>query len=358
MDEPLAVTLSRVKESIQQYGSGASGAIFSNLAALVQRCGKLSAIAEARQAEDLILGSGLGGDRLLGNLVIQMYGRCGDVQGCRSALARIKSPNVFSWTILIEAFAQNGHLWEAVEVFEAMPERNVVSWTTMVKAFASYGEIERAKEIFEKTPGKNATTWNAMLAAFAENGQEGQAIEHFGRMNLEGSKPDSITFVIILNVSSRAAGFCSRAKVKILQTMIESAGFAADLKIGNGLIGLFGHCCPDEARRIFDEMPERDIVSWNSMLWVYASNSFADKARNFFDSMVAKDVVSWNTMIASYARQLGSGKNVMELFHLMCLSGKYTGESTRMDLEAMLSSGLLLLTRMESVGACGMLEEH
>lgn len=59
------------------------------------------------------------------------------------------------------------------------------------------------------------------------------------------------------------------------------------------------------ARRLFDEMPQRDVVSYNSMLSGYAlsrDGGELEEGRHLFDRMPLKDAVSWNTMISGYAR--------------------------------------------------------
>lgn len=57
------------------------------------------------------------------------------------------------------------------------------------------------------------------------------------------------------------------------------------------------------AGRLFDEMPERDVVTWNTMLAGYARGG-ADmaSARAVFDAMPERDVVSWNSMLDGYAQ--------------------------------------------------------
>lgn len=57
----------------------------------------------------------------------------------------------------------------------------------------------------------------------------------------------------------------------------------------------------DEARRLFDEMPERNVVSWNSMIAGLIKNGDLEGAREVFDQMLMKNVVSCNAMISGYA---------------------------------------------------------
>ncbi|KAM2821569.1 hypothetical protein COP1_037644 [Malus domestica] len=57
----------------------------------------------------------------------------------------------------------------------------------------------------------------------------------------------------------------------------------------------------DEARQLFDAMPERNVVSWNSMMAGLIKNGDLEGARQVFDQMPTKNVVSWNAMISGYA---------------------------------------------------------
>lgn len=74
-----------------------------------------------------------------------------------------------------------------------------------------------------------------------------------------------------------------------------------------------------KARKLFDEMPERDVVSWNLMISGYMSRQGGkaiEEARNLFYEMPERDCVSWNTMISGYAKN-GRIAQALELFNSM-----------------------------------------
>ncbi|XP_068638424.1 pentatricopeptide repeat-containing protein At5g15300-like [Aristolochia californica] len=54
------------------------------------------------------------------------------------------------------------------------------------------------------------------------------------------------------------------------------------------------------ALKLFDEMPAKDLVSWNVMISVYAKQGQMEKARKLFNLLPERDVVSWNAVIAGY----------------------------------------------------------
>uniref|UniRef100_A0A0E0L9L9 RWP-RK domain-containing protein n=1 Tax=Oryza punctata TaxID=4537 RepID=A0A0E0L9L9_ORYPU len=60
------------------------------------------------------------------------------------------------------------------------------------------------------------------------------------------------------------------------------------------------------AREFFDAMPVHDAVSWNTLLAAYSSSPRPDHlaaARRLFDEMPQRDVVTWNTLLGAYARR-------------------------------------------------------
>ncbi|KAF6172735.1 hypothetical protein GIB67_000793 [Kingdonia uniflora] len=70
-----------------------------------------------------------------------------------------------------------------------------------------------------------------------------------------------------------------------------------------------------KARQLFDQMPQRDVVSWNVMISGYVSCDI-EEGRFLFDQMGQRDLVSWNTMISGYARN-GRMREVLGLFDKM-----------------------------------------
>ncbi|WCJ40454.1 Pentatricopeptide repeat (PPR) superfamily protein [Euphorbia peplus] len=58
----------------------------------------------------------------------------------------------------------------------------------------------------------------------------------------------------------------------------------------------------EDAERIFQSMPERNVVSWNAMLSGYVRNGDLNNARKLFDEMPEKNVSSWNSIITGFSR--------------------------------------------------------
>ncbi|XVF24767.1 hypothetical protein REPUB_Repub13aG0155800 [Reevesia pubescens] len=57
-----------------------------------------------------------------------------------------------------------------------------------------------------------------------------------------------------------------------------------------------------EARKLFDQMPKMDVMSWNTILHGYAINGDVEGCERLFGEMPERNVFSWNGLIGGYAR--------------------------------------------------------
>ncbi|KAF8401778.1 hypothetical protein HHK36_012724 [Tetracentron sinense] len=57
-----------------------------------------------------------------------------------------------------------------------------------------------------------------------------------------------------------------------------------------------------EAEKLFSQMPDRNVVSWNTMISGYAQFNQIDSAFHLFERMPERNVVSWNTIVTALAQ--------------------------------------------------------
>ncbi|KAK0587520.1 hypothetical protein LWI29_024348 [Acer saccharum] len=72
-----------------------------------------------------------------------------------------------------------------------------------------------------------------------------------------------------------------------LHALILKSGLCVNLFVNNSLLGMYAKCGSiEDAAKVFENMPERTIVSWTSMISGYCNNGAADKAISIFSLML------------------------------------------------------------------------
>ncbi|KAJ0539067.1 putative tetratricopeptide-like helical domain superfamily [Helianthus annuus] len=83
------------------------------------------------------------------------------------------------------------------------------------------------------------------------------------------------------------------------------AGVASDVVVGTSTVSMYGKCCDViNARKMFDEMPVKNVVTWNAVISSYMRDGATETALCLFEKMSDRTAVSWIEMIAGYAKVL------------------------------------------------------
>nr|GEW59778.1 pentatricopeptide repeat-containing protein At3g62890-like [Tanacetum cinerariifolium] len=80
-------------------------------------------------------------------------------------------------------------------------------------------------------------------------------------------------------------------------------GFGLDVYVGNCLVNMYGvFGMVKDARKVFDEMCVRDLVSWNTVLAGYVVSGEVEEAKKVYEMMPEKNVIASNSMIVLFGR--------------------------------------------------------
>ncbi|KAK3159961.1 hypothetical protein QOZ80_1BG0053380 [Eleusine coracana subsp. coracana] len=127
--------------------------------------------------------------------------------------------------------------------------------------------------------------------------------------------------LVLLKAAARLPHL-SRALGPQLHSLLFRAGLAAsDAHVSASLVQVYCACGRTAAaRRVFDEMVERDLVAWNVMIAGYVKAGDLVCARELFDVMPERNVVSWTTVIGAYV-QMKQPEDAIEVFQRMQVDG-------------------------------------
>ncbi|KAH9805785.1 pentatricopeptide repeat-containing protein [Citrus sinensis] len=154
---------------------------------------------------------------------------------------------------------------------------------SLITMYARCGKLDSARKVFDEIRERDLVSWNSMISGYSKMGYAKEAVELFGRMREEEFLPDEITLVSVL-------GSCGDLGDLVLGKWVE--GFVVKNKMdlnfymGSALIDMYGKCgALVPARRVFDAMVNKDVVTWNAMITAYAQNGLSNEAIMLFNRM-------------------------------------------------------------------------
>ncbi|XP_077240053.1 pentatricopeptide repeat (PPR-like) superfamily protein [Tasmannia lanceolata] len=178
----------------------------------------------------------------------------------------------------------------------------------------SFSKIRYATTVFNRVARPNIFLWNSIIKGYCKKSLLINTIYLFKRMKLSDSSPDNFTFPSLLKAYSNESALREGSAI---HCAIVRLGLEKDIFVRTGLIDFYGKCREiDSARKLFDEMPERNVVSWTAMIAGYVNFGDLRAARKLFDEMPKRNIASWNAMIHGYA-QVGDLINARQLFDEM-----------------------------------------
>ncbi|CAA0834674.1 Pentatricopeptide repeat-containing protein [Striga hermonthica] len=171
--------------------------------------------------------------------------------------------------------------------------------------------IDYSQKIFTSIVNPNGFIWNKMLKAFVRVKRPHDSISMYKSMLKNNFLCiDNYTHPILIHGCS--VGFLNFEGQEVHSHAVKM-GFEADVYVVNNLINMYctsGHM--DDARKVFDESSQLDLVSWNSMLAGYVQWGNVDEAKLFYARMPERNVIASNSMIVL----LGKSGNVGEACRL------------------------------------------
>ncbi|CAL5410160.1 unnamed protein product [Camellia sinensis] len=188
------------------------------------------------------------------------------------------------YTALVDAYVKSGRVDYARRVFDMMLERNVICSTSMISGYMSQGCVEDAEYIFKKTLEKDVVVYNAMIEGYSKSLETAKkALEVFIDMLRLDFRPTISTFASIIGACSVLSAFEIGQQV---QAQIMKTELFTDIKMGSALVDMYAKCGRiEDARRVFDRMPERNVFSWTSIIDGYGKNGNPEEALELFFRM-------------------------------------------------------------------------
>ncbi|OAY78079.1 putative pentatricopeptide repeat-containing protein [Ananas comosus] len=280
-----------------------------------------------KQIHGLVVKANFGWNVFVNNSLLDFYSKCHCLGDAEALFDEMAERDNVSYNVMISGYAWNGCVREFLDLFREMqlmgfdrkacPFASLLSvagavpsvqmgrqihaqviitdsasddlvGNALIDMYSKCGMLDVAEMIFMKKHDKNTVSWTSIISGYIQNGYSEEALKLFCEMRRAGLNPDRATFSTILRASS---GLAMVSVGKQLHSYLIRFGYLSNVFSGSALLDTYAKCgCLDESHKIFQEMPERNIVSWNAMVAAYAQNGLGKKAIEIFEEMLRSGV--------------------------------------------------------------------
>ncbi|GAV76076.1 PPR domain-containing protein/PPR_2 domain-containing protein [Cephalotus follicularis] len=298
------------------------------LVSVLPACAELSSLRLGKSIHCYAIKNYIDSDISTGTALVSMYARCGFFFSALIIFNRIPCKDVVTWNALINAYAQYGYPYHAVEMFHKLQaseanadsktvvgllpacallndldlgscihgqtvkcgfESDCYVYNALIDMYAKCGSLSSAEFLFTRTEfNKDKISWNVIISGYMQNGHAREAISAYNQMKLEHFRPNIVTIVSILP----AMAYLSALREGMaIHACIIKMGYQSNTLVGNSLIDMYAKCGRlDYSENSFNEVCNKDTVSWNAMITGYAVHGQGDHAIALLSLMQEKHV--------------------------------------------------------------------
>ncbi|KAM7479931.1 hypothetical protein LguiA_028144 [Lonicera macranthoides] len=238
--------------------------------------------------------------------LVRGYAMCGEIVKARELFIMMPYRNDVSWAVMIAGYVSKEMYNDALKCFHDMladdnirPNEAVLvsvlsacshlgaldqgKWihiyidksgaaqssnisTALIDMYAKCGRIDCAKQVFDVTHKRDLLTWTSMISGLSMHGLGREALEIFFDMLAQGTKPDNITLVGVLNACSHSGKV--EDGLSIFHDMQRLWGIVPKLEHYGCLIDLLSRAGRlKSAFEAVKSMPMKpDVIIWRALL--------------------------------------------------------------------------------------------
>lgn len=318
--------------------------------------------------------------------LIHLYSRFGALDVAHKLFVDMPVRDVGSWNAMISGFCQNGNAAEALCILNSMKvkgvkmdtvtvssilpicaqsddiingelihlyvlkhglETDVFVSNALINMYSKFGRLQDAQRVFDHMEVRDLVSWNSIIAAYEQNNDPTTALRFFTGMQLVGIRPDLLTVVSLASIFGQLS--YQRIGRSVHGFVMRREWLEEDVVIGNALVNMYAklgdmNC----ACTVFEQLPIKDIITWNTLITGYAQNGLASEAIDAYNMMeecrkIIPNQGTWVSILPAYS-------HVGALQQGMKIHGRLIKNSLYLD-------DYVATCLIDMYGKCGRLED-
>ncbi|KAG5376310.1 hypothetical protein IGI04_040906 [Brassica rapa subsp. trilocularis] len=191
----------------------------------------------------------------------------------------------------------------------------------LIRICSTLDSIDYAYDVFRYVSDPNVYLYTAMIDGFVSSNRFSDGVALYRRMIDDSIMPDNYVTTSVLKA-------CDLEECREVHGHVLKLGFGSSRSVRLKLMEVYGRYGElADAKKVFDEMPERDEVAATVMINCYSESGYMKEALELFKDVKVKDTVCWTAMIDGLVRNKEMNK-ALELFREMQMENVSVNEFT------------------------------
>ncbi|GFP88898.1 pentatricopeptide repeat-containing protein at3g09040 mitochondrial [Phtheirospermum japonicum] len=254
---------------------------------------------------------GLSTDGNLANSILDLYAKCGHTDYAEKVFSHLHRRNELAWNSVMTMNSRKGSFKYIFEDFRSMHNSGVLgnqfSFAIVLSACSKLMNIELGKQLHctvMKT-GLESDSYceGALIDMYAKCGHLA-----FAKRIFDGAlDPDTVSWTAIISGFAQA-GLTTNA-LEIFEKMQKSGRVSDNVMCVTVLSACVGQKRLDEARRLFSQMPDPNVVAWNVMISGHSKGGYESEAINLFKNMMKSGIEPTRSTLGSVLSAIANVAN-------------------------------------------------
>ncbi|EFH59525.1 pentatricopeptide repeat-containing protein [Arabidopsis lyrata subsp. lyrata] len=291
---------------------------------VLKSCKDLGCLKEGMQIQGCLEKGKCAGNLIVRSALLSLYARCGKMEDARLQFDSMKERDLVSWNSMIDGYTTNACVDTSFSLFQLMfaegkkPDcftfgsllrasivvkclepvgqlhglaiklgfgRSSALIRSLVDAYVKCGSIANAWKLHEDTTKRDLISCTALITGFAQqNICTSDAFDIFNEMILMKTKMDEVVVSSMLKICTTIASVTVGRQIHGFA--LKSSQIRFDIALGNSLIDMYAKSGDiEDAVLAFEEMKEKDVRSWTSLIAGYGRHGNFEKAIDLYNRM-------------------------------------------------------------------------
>ncbi|XP_047064005.1 pentatricopeptide repeat-containing protein At3g20730-like [Lolium rigidum] len=321
----------RPREALELFALMCASGVWPNqftYGSVASACSASGCVRSGEQVHACVAKGRFAGDMFVQSALMDVHLRCGSVGDARRLFTEMERKDVVSWNALLRGFVERGHCSDALGLLSSMMRQEMLPdhftfgsalkacgavsvlgnvelihtciiklgyWGekvvigSLIDAYAKCRSMSSARVIYDSICEPDLVSSTALISGYSMDRKHTEdAMELFCNIHRRGLRIDGVLLSSLLGICANAASLSLGTQIHAYMCKKQPMG---DLALDNALVDMYAKAGEfSDARRAFDEMPHRNVVSWTSLITAYGKNGFGGDAMSLFDRMLEDGV--------------------------------------------------------------------